>query len=164
MLCSTTEEPSAHTARRKTTPRSNTLARGHLNKTHELVCKINVFGYKYGGRGLCTRANHHHPPAPASAAFPRPREAARGAWPAPRGRGHRRGGRGQGAPWRRRARGAPGARRCPAKRLGGRCPAPCRRQATEHRGAFRCLLSPRARCLWAQASRQHGHRGGVLLS
>lgn len=79
MLCSTTEEPSAHTARRKTTPRSNTLARGHLNKTHEIVCKINVFGYKYGGRGQCTPANHHPPPRPSQRSFPAPaRSSARG--------------------------------------------------------------------------------------
>lgn len=86
MLCSTTEEPSAHTARRKTTPRSNTLARGHLNKTHEIVCKINVFGYKYGGRGQCTPANHHPPPPPQPAQLSRARAKQR------EGRGQHRGG------------------------------------------------------------------------
>lgn len=43
-----------------------------------------------------------------------------------------------------RERGAAPPSACP------RGPLPGTMSATEHGGAFRCLLSPRARCLWAQ--------------
>lgn len=91
-------------------------------------------------------------PRPSQRSFPAPaRSSARGV-ASTEGAGPPQRGAGPGRPLAAARSGGSGSAALPrqAPALGGRCPAPCRRQATEHGGAFRCLLSPRARCLWAQ--------------
>lgn len=92
------------------------------------------------------------PPPPQPAQLSRARAKQRGGRGQHRGGGATAEGAGPGRPLAAARSGGSGSAALPrqAPALGGRCPAPCRRQATEHGGAFRCLLSPRARCLWAQ--------------